>query len=403
MKLAVGVLCGAQFMLIVDVVVLNVALPSIQQGLAIAEGQLALAGVLYTLTFGLLLIAGGRAGDVYGRLRVFQIGLGVFTLASALAAIAQTPWQLFAARALQGVGAAMVSPNTLALVTAMFEEGEKRNRVLGFWGATGSVGAISGQLIGGVLTEFLGWRSIFLINIPIGVAGMLIAARVLTESRGGSPIRAAVRALVGNKAVRTGNIVLALIAGTTAATLFFSTLYLQGTLDYSPMAVGFGFAPVTVVVLLVSPVAGRLVGKLGARNLMLCGALLSAAGMAYLALIDSNGNYFADVLPGLLAVAAGNGLAFAPTMITATTGVAADDQGLASGVLNTSQELGTAAGMAVITGIATAVGAGIAGYQVGYLVAAGLVALAAVVALRTPGTVGRPALTEPAERARIDM
>jgi MFS family permease len=361
-----------------------------------------LAGVLYTLTFGCLLMVFGRAGDLYGRRKIFQIGLAVFTVASALVAAAQQPWQLFAARALQGVGAAMVSPNTLALVTSLFEEGEKRNRTLGLWAAMGSIGAISGQLIGGVLTEYFGWRSIFLINVPIGLAGMLIAGRVLEESRGGSPIRAAAAALLRNRAVRTGNVVLALIAGTTAATLFFSTLYLQGTLGYSAMAVGFGFAPVTVVVLVVSPFAGRLVGRLGARTLMISGALLSAAGMAHLAMIDGSGNYFTDVLPGLLAVAAGNGLAFAPTMITATTGVSPADQGLASGVLNTSQELGTAAGLAAIAGVAAAVGAGIGGYQVGYLVAGGLVAVAAAVAIGTPGHVGRPGLTTAGERARMD-
>jgi MFS family permease len=398
MKLAVGVLCGAQFVLIVDVVVLNVALPSIQRDLGVAENQLALPGVLYTLTFGCLLMVFGRIGDLYGRRRLFQVGLAVFTLASALAAAAQSPWQLFAARALQGIGAAMVAPNTLALVTSLFPEGERRNRTLGLWAAMGSIGAISGQVIGGVLTEYFGWRSIFLINVPVGLAAMIIAGRVLSESRGGTPIRAAALALLRNRGVQTGNVVLALIAGTTAATLFFSTLYLQRTLEYSAMAVGFGFAPITVVVLIVSPLAGRLVGRLGARTLMINGAAFSAAGMVHLSMINGSGTYFTDVLPGLLAVAVGNGLAFAPTMITATTGVAPGDQGLASGVLNTSQEVGTAIGLAAIAGIAAAVGSGIGGYRVGYLVAAGLVAAAAIVAIRTPRQVGRPeAAAQPTE------
>ncbi len=398
MKLAVGVLCGAQFVLIVDVVVLNVALPSIQQDLGVAENQLALPGVLYTLTFGCLLMVFGRIGDLYGRRRLFQVGLAVFTLASALAAAAQSPWQLFAARALQGIGAAMVAPNTLALVTSLFPEGERRNRTLGLWAAMGSIGAISGQVIGGVLTEYFGWRSIFLINVPVGLAAMIIAGRVLPESRAGTPIRAAALALLRNRGVQTGNIVLALIAGTTAATLFFSTLYLQRTLEYSAMSVGFGFAPITVVVLIVSPLAGRLVGRLGARTLMITGAAFSAAGMVHLSMINGGGTYFTDVLPGLLAVAVGNGLAFAPTMITATTGVAPGDQGLASGVLNTSQEVGTAIGLAAIAGIAAAVGSGIGGYRVGYLVAAGLVAAAAIVAIRTPRQVGRPeAAAQPTE------
>ncbi|WUH98174.1 MFS transporter [Spirillospora sp. NBC_00431] len=439
--LAFVVLCAAQFMLIVDVVVLNVALPSLQDSLGIPAEHLQFAGTAYTLTFGSLLIVAGRAGDLFGRRRIFQTGLLIFTLASALAALAQEGWHLFAARALQGVGAALVSPTAMALVTSLFE-GERRNRALGVWAAIGSGGAIAGQLLGGVLTDVFGWRSIFLINLPVGVAGALLAGRLLPESRGSvrptldgwgaallaaclaafsvaltgswlSGLAAAVLflafclyerrrdeplvrfALLRDGAVRTGNAVLALIAGTTAIALFFTTLYLQNILGHSATRVGMAFAPVTAIVLVVSPYAGRLVGRLGVRPLMLAGTALSAAGLAHLSFMDASGGYLTDVLPGLALVALGNGVAFAPTMIAATS-VGPSDAGAASGLLNTSQELGTAIVLASLAPVAAAVyGAGTVpsdltdGYQAGLWAASALTVAALLIALGAPKTTGR--------------
>jgi EmrB/QacA subfamily drug resistance transporter len=435
--LAFAVLCAAQVMLIVDVVVLTVALPTIQAALGIPAAQLHLAGIAYTLTFGSLLIVAGRAGDLYGRRRVFRIGLLVFTIASALAALAQEGWHLFAARVLQGAGAAMVSPTALALVTSLFQ-GEQRNRALGIWASAGSAGAVLGQVLGGVLTDLISWQSIFLINLPIGVAGLLLAGRLpqdqptgdrrapdilgalllavgvaafsigLIGSRVSLLVAVAVLAvfwwherrrseplvrfgLLRLRAVQSGNGVLAALAGTTAAALFFATLYLQDVTGYSALQVGLAFAPITVVVLVVSPYAGRLVGLVGARPLMAGGAAITTTGLILLAFVPADGGYATDILPGLTLVALGNGLAFAPTMIAATT-VDAADSGLASGLLNTAQELGSAAGLATLAPIAAAVATAAQptdGYRAGYLAAAGVVLLATVLAVRTPPSTGR--------------
>ena len=444
--LAFAVLCAAQVMLIVDVVVLTVALPTIQAALGIPAAQLHLAGIAYTLTFGSLLIVAGRAGDLYGRRRVFRIGLLVFTIASALAALSQEGWHLFAARVLQGAGAAMVSPTALALVTSLFK-GDQRNRALGIWASAGSAGAVLGQVLGGVLTDLINWQSIFLINLPIGIAGLLLAGRLPEEqSTGerqtldivgalllavgvaafsvgliGSPVSLLVAVavlavfwwherrqaeplvrfgLLRLRAVQAGNGVLAALAGTTAAALFFATLYLQDVTGYSALQVGLAFAPITVVVLVVSPYAGRLVGRVGARPLMVGGAAIAATGLILLAFVSADGGYATDVLPGLTLVALGNGLAFAPTMIAATT-VDAADSGLASGLLNTAQELGSAAGLATLAPIAAAVATAAQptdGYRAGYLAAAGVVLLATVLAVRTPSATGRTS-PEPADVA----
>lgn len=429
---AFAVLCAAQVMLIVDVVVLTVALPTIQAALGIPTDQLHLAGIAYTLTFGSLLIVAGRAGDLYGRRRVFRIGLLVFTIASALAALSQEGWHLFAARVLQGAGAAMVSPTALALVTSLFQ-GDQRNRALGIWASAGSVGAVLGQVLGGVLTDLFGWQSIFLINLPIGIAGLALAGRlpddrttdrpsldvagalllavgVAAFSIGliGAPLSLLIAAVVlaafwwherrrpeplvrfgllRMQAVQAGNGVLAVLAGTTAAALFFATLYLQDVTGYSALQVGLAFAPITVVVLVVSPYAGRLAGRFGARPLMAVGTATTTAGLLLLAFVSPDGSYFTDVLPGLTLVALGNGLAFAPTMIAATA-VDAADSGLASGLLNTAQELGSATGLATLAAIAAVAAQPTVGYRAGYLAAAALVLLATVLALRTPRSTG---------------
>lgn len=461
-RVTLAVLCSAQLMLIVDVVALNVALPSIQSSLGIPPGQLQLAGVAYTLTFGSLLVVAGRAGDLLGRRRLFQVGLVVFTAASLTTAVAATGVWLFAGRALQGAGAALISPAALSMLTSTFTVGEGRNRALGVWAAVGSGGAIAGQVLGGLLTDVFGWRSIFVINLPVGIAALAAVRRLLPETfgrRGGLDLRGAALLTAGlaiftlalvrvadhgvdavvaggalaatvvlvafglaerrhtaplvkvdllrSRGVRAGNGVLALLAGATAGALFFTTLYLQGSLGYSPFAVGLAFAPVTGIVLCVSPIAGRLAGRVGVRTLLMGGTACTAAGLVVLSRVAVDGSYLTHVLPGLAAVALGNGLAFAPTMIAATSGVGEDDQGLASGLIGTSQELGTAVGLAVVAPIAAAVtrsngpgpagGAAIAGYRAGLLVAAGLTAAAAVVAWRTPVGLGRTAPPVPSD------
>jgi len=339
-------------MLIVDVVVVNVALPTIRADLAIPDGRLHLVSVGYTLTFGGLLIVFGRIGDLYGRRRLFLIGVGAFTLASLATGLARAEWQLLAARAAQGVGAAMVSPTALALLTTAFGEGDRRNRALGYWGAVGSGGAIAGQLLGGVVTDLFDWRWIFLINVPIGVVALAVARRRLHESRaedrpvldvrgavaltvalaaatlslthyaeGGHAVQAtwllgvAIAAfgvlvavershrapLVDRRLFRVGgvaraNALLAIDAGTLGASLFFTTLYMQVVLGHSPLAVGAAFAPITFLILLISPRAGALTTRHGPRPLIATGFVLLAAGMLLLARVPTDGTYWRDLL-----------------------------------------------------------------------------------------------------------
>lgn len=449
-RTVLALLCVAQFMLIVDVVVVNVALPSIRSDLGIADSRLQLVAVGYTLTFGSLLIVFGRAGDVFGRRRLFVTGLVVFTLASLTTGLAATEWQLVASRAAQGVGAAMVSPTALALLMAAFAEGHARNRALGYWGAVGSGGAIAGQLLGGFLTDAFGWRSIFLVNVPVGVLAVAAAARHLEESRTGDRPRldwrgagllvaglaaailaltnvahaargdgagvalafgaaaavllaALVRAerrhpapLVDGPLLRTGhvataNVLLAVNAGMLGGALFFTTLYLQVVLGYSPLAVGAAFAPITVVILVLSPRIGGLVATAGVRGLLTIGFTLSALGMAVLARLPDSGSYLGDVLPALVLVAVGSAFSYAPTFVAGTNGVPADRHGVASGLLNAAQELGAAVGVTALAAVAATVTAGatgrdlVGGYRAGLLVAAAVMAVAVTAVRRLPG------------------
>jgi EmrB/QacA subfamily drug resistance transporter len=445
-RLALLVLAAVQLLLIVDVVVVNVALPAIAADLRLTRAELPFTGIAYTLLFGSLLIVGGRAGDAYGRRRVLRAGLVVFLAGSLLAAAAAAPAQLFVARAVQGLGAALVSPNALGLLLATFQEGAARNRALGLWAAVGSGGAVGGQLLGGVVTDLAGWPWIFLINVPVAGVALAAIARLLPETpraagRRLDPVGATLLAvtlgaltialarlptsglgtttlallastavlaagfvaverrhpnpvlrfsLLAQRGVRTGNAILALTAGATVGALFFATLYLQRALGYPPLAVGAGFAPVTVIVLIASPIAGRLITRLGARPLLVAGAALAAVGLVLLAGLSADGSYLTSVLPGLALVALGNGLSFAPILATATSGVPAADQGLASGLVNTAQELGSALGLAVLASIAAlAGGAVLVGYRWGYLSAAALVAAAALIATRLPRELGR--------------
>lgn len=438
-------LCLAQFMLIVDIVVVNVALPSMRADLQLADSRLQLVAVAYTLTFGSLLIAAGRAGDLLGRRRLFIAGLITFTVASLVTGLAANEWQLLAARAGQGIGAAFVSPTALALLTTAFSQGAERNRALGYWAAVGSAGAIAGQLIGGYLTDAFGWRSVFLINVPIGALIVMGAFRFLPESnvehkavpdvRGAALLTSGLAAaiisltllaegdntllgwalaglagliavvtvaherrhpapllepsLLRRRTVKTANLLLAVNAGLLGGTLLFTTLYMQVILDYTPLEVGAGFAPVTLLILLISPRAGTLTTRFGAKRMLTAGFALIAAGMALLARLPENGTYFTAVLPALTLIAVGSGLAYAPTFIVGTTGVPDRLQGLASGFLNSSQELGAAVGVTVLGAVAAATTIGeslVTGYRFALVVAAMTMAasILAIRQLKTP-------------------
>lgn len=439
-------LCVAQFMLITDVVVVNVALPTIAADLDISESRLQLVAVSYTVTFGSLLIVFGRAGDVYGRRRLFLLGMTTFTLASLVTGLAGSELALIACRTAQGVGAAMVSPSALALLIAAFPDGPDRNRALGYWGAVGSGGAIAGQLLGGILTEAFGWHSIFLVNVPIGFLAVLLAYRHLDESRtvgrrvidargasllavglallivaltriaDGELIQGAAiavitsvvllafvsveerhddplvdRQLLRAGSVAVGNVLLALNAGMLGGALFFTTLYLQVTLDYSPLAVGFAFAPITLVILVVAPRVGAHVEAVGIRRFLAVGFTMSAIGVALLARLPHEGSYLVDVFPPLLLLALGSAMSYAPAFIAGTSGVSADRHGVASGVLNASQEIGAAVGVTVLATVAASVSgpADLSGRRWALVLAAIVMALAVLLVRRLPSTVSR--------------
>jgi EmrB/QacA subfamily drug resistance transporter len=474
-RMALATLCAAQFMLVLDVVVVNVAIPTIRDDLGIAHSQIQLTGICYTLTFGSLLVVAGRVGDLVGHRRLLLAGLAVFTAASVAAGAATGGTMLFVARAAQGIGAAMASPTALALITGTFTEGPERNRALGLWGAVGSSGAIAGQLVGGVLTDLVSWRAVFLVNVPIGVVALALAGLTLDEHRvatsrsrldiGGTtllvlglaaaivglaripergldatavvPLAAAGAALAAFVAwerrhahplvrfglfrtpgVRVGNVTLLLNAGALGATLFFTTLYLQGTLGYSALDVGAAYTPVTIAILVISSRAERLTARYGVRRLLTTGLVLITAGIVLLAPTPGDGTYLTAILPGLALVAVGSGLAYAPTFIAGTTGVDDDEGGLASGLLTTSQEIGAALGLALLATVAATVTAAsdvpgsaaarVGGYRAGLVGAAVLTAAAATVArsLRPDAPAGdrRPAegTPGPCATARCD-
>ncbi|WP_344967932.1 MFS transporter [Streptosporangium fragile] len=415
--LLLAVLCTAQIMLVLDLVVVTVALPSIRADLGVAEADLQWVVTAYGLAYGGFMITAGRVGDLFGHRRVLVAGLVVFTAASALAGLAGSPAVLFAARALQGVGGALVSPTALALVATAFAEGDARNRALGVWGAVGSAGATGAALVGGLLTDLVHWRAIFMINLPVGAAVILAVLRLVGDHRPGGPRRldltgaalltggavllvaAVTRAAEGPTAavwamaaasvamlavfavverrvaepvvklsmladpnVRYGNLICALSAAAALVTQYFTTLSLQNVAGLSPLQTGLAFAPVTAIIVVVSGRVGALVARFGVRRMLAGGAAVTALGLLVLGLAPP-GALWTGVLPGLLLGGLGAGLMYAPSMIVSTTGVADGDQGLASGLLNTSFQLGGPLGLAVLNAVAAAVAGGATGAQ----------------------------------------
>ena len=438
----VAALCLAQLLLIVDVVVVNVALPSIQDDLAAPTAYLQLTSVAYTVPFGALLIVAGRLGDLLGERRMILAGLTLFLLASLLCGLASAPWQLFTARALQGVGAALVSPNALSALLRVFDDEDGRGRALGTWAAVASAGAIAGQLLGGVLTDLAGWRAVFLVNVPVGVVALLVlrralpplpgsggqrpalldAALLVTVIGGGSLVLARAntgwttwlsaatlllavlavvfvvverrsprpllaRGLLRHRSVLVGNTVLALNVAAVTTALYVTSLVLQNELGFSAMQTGLAFAPITAIVLVVSPRAGAAVARVGARRLLVAAGVATTAGVGLLAAFATEG-YPTGVLPGLALVALGSGLGYAP-MFALATDAGPQLSGAASGLVTTVQELGAAVGLAVLTtvGLAASPSLGTSTY-VAAAVAAGLATIAALAARAStaPGT-----------------
>ncbi len=403
--------CLAQFMVILDVSIVNVALPSIRSGLSFSTTGLQWVVNAYTITFGGFLMLGGRAADLLGRRRVFLAGTALFSVASLLCALASSRGLLLGARALQGFGGAVLSPASLSIITTSFAEGAQRNRALGVWGAMAGLGGASGVLLGGVLTQGLGWPAIFLINVPVGIAVILASRRVVPESRAEHANRhfdvsgavlvtaglvVAVYGIVRSESLgwgstgvlgplalaaallaafvlvegrlasaplmplsilrmprlRAANLVIALLYSAVFAMWFFLTLYLQQVLHYGALRAGLSFLPMTLSIVLTSSLAPRLVARLGVRPVLATGMLTAAVGLALLTAVRPGGSYFATVLPGGVLGAAGLGLSLVPATIAAVQGVSSAHSGLASGLLNTSRLAGGALGLAVLSTIA---------------------------------------------------
>ena len=407
---ALALLCTAQFMLILDVTVVNVALPSIQPDLGFAFGDLQWVVTAYTLAFGGLLLLGGRAADLLGRRRVFLAGLGVFTVACLASALAPSPEALIASRALQGVGAAMLSPAALSLITAIFPEGPERHRALAAWAAVAASGGAVGVLVGGALTEAFGWESIFLINVPVGIVAALAALRVLPsvppaaggriDVAGGLIATASLMALIyglvdsdsagwgslhtmGLFALAAAGIVafvtiearvkdplvalsvfrsrptitalVLLILGMGAlfsGFFFFSSLYLQEVLGHSALRTGLEFLPVAVAIAAAAHGGGHLVARFGAKPVIATGLALGAGGALLLSGLSAHGSYATDILPGFLVLGVGGGLSASGVMITAMSGASHENAGLVSGLTTTGHELGIALVLSVLSTIA---------------------------------------------------
>jgi EmrB/QacA subfamily drug resistance transporter len=446
--LALALLAAVQFMVVLDIAIVNVALPSIQTDLDFSQANLQWVISAYALVFGGFLLLGGRTADILGRRRIFMLGLVAFTIGSLLCGLAWSEASLIGARAIQGLGAATISPAALAILMTTFAEGRERNIALGVWGAVGGFGAAAGVLLGGVLTDALSWEWIFFVNIPVGIAALALAPVLLTESRdsrvrsfdapgavlvtgglttlvlaitmGGDwgwtsartiGVFAASAALLAgfaaweNRAkeplmrfgiLRTKTVLGANVAGFILGTALFSmflmlTLYMQQVLGYSAMKTGVAYLAVAGTSIVWANVAAALVNKVGVRPLIAGGMAILAVGLILFAQVSPDGSYAANLLPGFLIIALGMALCFVPISIAALAGVSQAEAGIASGLINTSQQIGGAVGIAVLSTIAISrtddeIAAGAAapealtaGVQLAFWVGAGI-ALAGVVA-----------------------
>src|SRR3954471_11863945 len=397
-------------MVVLDIAVVNVALPSIQADLGFSQEDLQWVISAYALFFGGFLLLGGRAADLLGRRRVFLAGIVVFTAASLLSGFAWSEGALIGSRALQGLGAAVISPAALSILTTTFAEGSERNTALGAWGAVGAFGAVAGVLLGGVLTELLSWEWIFFVNAPVGIGAFLLAPVLLRESRDAHArsfdlpgatlvtsglvvlvyaitqandygwssaetigLFAAAAALlagfVGWEArasdplmplsiFRLRTLVGANIAGLILGTVLFAmflmlTLYMQQVLGYSPLKTGVAYLAVAGTAIVWSALAAQLVTRVGVKRVLVGGMTFLTAGLAFFTQVSVGGSYATDLLPGFLVIAVGMGFSFVPISIAALAGVKPSEAGLASGLINTSQQIGGALGIAALSAVAT--------------------------------------------------
>src|SRR6185437_6070704 len=405
---ALAVVCAAFFMTVLDVSIVNVALPSIGRGLHFAQDSLQWVITAYAITFGGFLMLGGRAADLFGRRKVFVAGVVVFTIASFLCGLAWSEGVLLASRAVQGLGAAIISPAALSIVTTTFDEGAERNKALGIWGAIGGGGAAVGVLAGGVLTKYLGWEWIFFVNVPVGVVAFLLCRRYVRESRveresqqdvlGAVLVTAglallvyavsnapqhgwgsgwtisrlvvAVLLLVGFvvdqtrardplmplrifrvRTVAGANACGLLLGAITFSNFFILTLYVQEVLHYSALKTGITFVATAGSAVLFAGLAQALVTKIGAKLVMSAGFLAMVAGLVWYTQIPVHASFASDLLPGYLLIGFALPFTFIPVSIAALAGVEADEAGLVSGLINTAQQVGGAIGVAVTSSV----------------------------------------------------
>jgi EmrB/QacA subfamily drug resistance transporter len=452
--LALVVVCFGQFMVVLDATIVNVALPAIQNDLGFSDASLAWVVNAYTLFFGGFLLLGGRAADLFGRRTLFIAGVVVFSLASLANGLATSETQLIIGRAIQGLGGAMLSPAALSVITTSFGEGSERTKALSVWAGVAAGGGAVGLLLGGFLVESLSWEWIFFVNVPVGIAIIFAALKLVPNSvqegamrhldlAGAATVTGGLVALVyaiveasswgwtsGKtlgvaalgiallvafvfierrspaplvrlelfklRSLATGNGVFLLVAGGLFAMFYFASLYLQNVLGYSPLTTGLAFLPVTFGIAIGATVAEKLIARVGLRPVLMTGMVVAAAGLAVLAATTKVGGHYPGVVGGLFPMSIGMGATFVSLTLVATTNVEERDAGLASGIFNTSQQIGGALGLAVLSSIANSktssflggvVGkpsfldqqeALVSGFQTAFIVAAALVAAGAL-------------------------
>jgi len=468
---ALALIVTAQFMVVLDVAIVNVALPSIKTDLNFSQENLQWVITAYSILFGGVLLLGGRLADLLGRRRLFIAGILLFTVSSLLDGFAWSEGSLIAFRSLQGLGAALVSPAALSMLTTLFREGRERNVALGIWGAVSGSGGAAGVLLGGALTSAFSWSWIFFINVPVGLLVLGLSPVLLRESRadldhrhfdsagaasitGGLMVLvyamtratqhgwataetigllvAAVVLIVGFvvielrskapllpmrifrlRSLTASNVSGLLLGGAIFAQFFLLTLYMQQVLHYSALKTGVAYIALTLTIIAFSGVAQALVTRLGVRRVLSTGMVVSAIGLVLYAQLPVDGHYFWDLFPAFLLSGIGLALAFVPMSIGALTGVTAADAGVASGLINTSQQIGGAIGVAVATTIATTLtanyvdvhpgtnalsgGALTHGFQAAFYVLAGIAVFGAVVAAVFTESHSRVADAEPTE------
>ncbi|MDX3132080.1 MFS transporter [Streptomyces europaeiscabiei] len=403
--IALTVIAACQLMVVLDATIVNIALPHIQDALKFSTTDLTWVVSAYTLTFGGLLLLGGRAGDILGRRRVFMTGILVFTLASLLGGLAQEPWQLLAARALQGVGGAIASPTSLALITTTFPEGPERNRAFGVFAAVSAGGGAIGLLAGGMLTEWLDWRWVLFVNVPIGVLIAVLAPMYISESErhpGRFDIAGALTSTAGMASLvygfiraaedgwrdslaigsfaaaavlllvfgfverrakepitplrmfrdrnRSGTYVIMLsLAAAMFGMFFFIVLFVQNVLQYTPIEAGLAFLPVTVAIVTGAGLSQRFLPVLGPKPFMVAGSTMVVLGLGWQTFISPDSSYVGGVLGPMVVFGFGMGLNFVTLTLTAVSGVAQHEAGAASGLLNVTQQVGGSLGLSILT------------------------------------------------------